>query len=317
MNFLEFLEQEKKKNFTNLFIWYLYTPNSRRFLFFILKILIVIKAIFKNKISFLNDLLPAFNKEKKAKLYHKIINFIKEEIQKYYCEKKFNKKECDILLFEHPVKGDDVIFHIKSIILQDSYHVKDFIKDDDYIVDAGANIGIFSIFAVQYAKNGKIFAFEPAKSTFEILKYNTSKYNNIIPLKLALGKFRGVNKIRVFKISKGVSTLLDSDVIDDFSKSFGEYKDEEIDVITLDDFIKENNIQKINFIKIDTEGYELNILEGAIETIKKFNPVIVVSAYHSPHHKIMIPQFILSINNKYKYKINKVGEEDFIFYIEK
>jgi hypothetical protein len=63
------------------------------------------------------------------------------------------------------------------------------------------------------------------------------------------------------------------------------------------------------------EGYELKVLGGCKETIKKYSPVIAVSAYHEPSDKVKMPQLILSFNPNYKYKLNKIGEEDFIFYI--
>lgn len=236
-------------------------------------------------------------------------------MEKSYCTEVFHKQNCRLYLFNNPVMGEDVIFHIKSIIIQDTYHAKEFIKNDSYIIDVGANIGIFSIFAAQLSKNGFVFSFEPQKDTFEILHKNSSFYKNIKIFKFALGDRERKEKILVFPISREISTMIDSDVSKKFTESFQEYFEEEVSVIPLDKFIRDNSIHKVDFIKIDTEGYELKILEGAKETIKKFKPIIAISAYHHPEHKAKIPEFILSLDREYKFKINTEGEEDFIFYI--
>jgi FkbM family methyltransferase len=312
---ITFLKEEKKRLIPNIFVIYMYTPNVYKVRMFLISLIMMVKAFFKRKINFQDIILYLINKNNT--FYFKMINFIREEFLKYYCKKTAKKDNCDFIIFKGPVKGDDVIFHVKSIILQDSYHVRDFIKEDSYVIDAGANIGIFSIFASQYAKNGKIYAFEPASETFKILKENTTYYENIEIFKLALGNENKKEKIRVFSISKGISTLVDSSVADQFSQNFGEFVEEEIEVIKLDDFLIQNKIPKIDFIKIDVEGYELKVLEGAKETIKKYSPVIVVSAYHTPSDKIKIPQLVLSLNPNYKYKLNEIGEEDYIFYIDK
>jgi len=311
---ISFLEEEKNKLIPNIFVIYMFTPNVYKARMFLINLIMVVKAFFKRKISFQDIKLYIVNKNNT--LYLKMINFIREEFLKYY-RKKVGEEDnrFNFIIFKGPVKGDNVLFQVKSIIIQDTYHVKDFVKEDSHVIDAGANIGIFSIFASQYAKSGKIYAFEPASETFKILKENTAYYENIEVFKLALGNENKKGKIRIFSISKEVSTLVDSSVADKFSQNFGEFIEEEIEVVKLDEFLMQNKIPKIDFIKIDVEGYELKVLDGAKETIKKYSPVIAVSAYHEPSDKVKMPQLILSFNPNYKYKLNKIGEEDFIFYI--
>jgi len=84
----------------------------------------------------------------------------------------------------------------------------------------------------------------------------------------------------------------------------------------IDTFIQKKNIN-VDFIKIDTEGYEKQILQGARETIKKFSPVIACSAYHLKGDKIEIPKLVQSINSNYHYKLLKRWEEDLIFWTDK
>ena len=67
----------------------------------------------------------------------------------------------------------------------------------------------------------------------------------------------------------------------------------------------------MDFLKIDTEGYEANILRGAAETIKKHKPIIAMSAYHKPEDKNELPKLLNSIT-PYDCVLSFSGEEDFI-----
>lgn len=92
---------------------------------------------------------------------------------------------------------------------------------------------------------------------------------------------------------------------------------EDISMISIDCFVNDNNIKKVDFIKIDTEGYERQIIKGAKNTIKNFLPVIACSAYHLKDDKTEISALVKSINPNYKYRIEKRAEETLIFWIDK
>lgn len=66
---------------------------------------------------------------------------------------------------------------VKQIIISDQYCAREFIKDNAILIDAGANIGIFSLFAHSLTPNGKIYSFEPNKKTFSILQKNIIENN--------------------------------------------------------------------------------------------------------------------------------------------
>ena len=70
--------------------------------------------------------------------------------------------------------------------------------------------------------------------------------------------------------------------------------------ISIDDFVIRNNINDIGFIKMDIEGAEPIALEGAIETIKKFRPVLAIAIYHSMEDFINIPRWILNLDLGYE-----------------
>lgn len=205
---------------------------------------------------------------------------------------------------------------IREIFVKDQYCAQEFLKPDSVILDCGANIGIFSLYASFLSPKGRIYSFEPTKATFGILKKNiisNNLQNNIFVLNTALGDKKGKTKLIVSDNNMGGGNMiLDSDFLKGKESNYD--KTEFIEMTTIDDFIKENNIQKVDFIKIDTEGYEKQILKGGQKTIKKFHPVIACSAYHLPEDKKEIPKLVLEIEPNYKYRLEKRFEEDLIFW---
>lgn len=229
----------------------------------------------------------------------------------YFPQRKVTKREKYLFFFA-------LVALIKEIIIADQYCAKEFIKNDSVIIDAGANIGIFSLYASYLAPKGKIYSFEPVKSTFQILNKNIASNNlenSIFPYNLALGDKKGKAEIMTDSRSllRGASIILDSDFLKNRESDFD--KKESIEITTIDTFVKENNIARVDFIKIDTEGYEKQIIQGARNTIKEFSPVISCSAYHLKDDKIKIPELVKSIGPNYKYRLEKKMEEDLIFWV--
>jgi len=205
---------------------------------------------------------------------------------------------------------------IREIFLEDQYCAQEFLKPDSVILDCGANIGIFSLYASSLSPKGKIYSFEPTEGIFGILHKNivsNGLERRIFAYNLALGDKKRMAEIIIndnYNIT--ANTILDSDFLKGRESNYN--KKESVEMTTIDDFIRENNIQKVDFIKMDTEGYEKQILKGARLTIKKFHPVIACSAYHLPEDKKEIPKLVLEIEPNYKYRLEKRLEEDFIFW---
>ena len=80
--------------------------------------------------------------------------------------------------------------------------------------------------------------------------------------------------------------------------------EEEVTVTTLDDYVERNNI-KVGLIKVDIEGFEQNFLKGAIQTIKKQKPILLISIYHNYSDFYDIKPFIENLNLGYKFNIHK------------
>jgi FkbM family methyltransferase len=145
------------------------------------------------------------------------------------------------------------------------------LKEGDIVIDCGACFGYFAIQAAKIVgEKGKVIAFEPDKRNFEIFKDNvaSSKLNNCILVNKAL--FNKNTKI-------GISS--------NFEKSFIElgqgifHKDDEVDAITLDCELASLGIKHIDFMKMDVEGAELEIIDGSKEALKNTSN-LAIACYH-------------------------------------
>lgn len=152
---------------------------------------------------------------------------------------------------------------LNEIILYDVYNLykKQVIKKEDIIVDIGAHIGVFSVLAAKMARNGKVYSFEPFKETYKILEKN-KKINNL-------------KNLLVFK--KAISNKKEKSILyfnnSDFSTNSlikqDNMKEVLIECMRLEEVFKENSLKKIDFLKMDCEGSEYEILFNCSEDLLK------------------------------------------------
>ena len=175
--------------------------------------------------------------------------------------------------------------------------ILEFINEGDVIFDIGANIGCFSVpFAKKVGSNGKVYAFEPQKFIFNLLKKNAvcNELNNLQIFNNAIGDANTILELNDFDYSQsgnfGGITLTENYDNSVCAKIKGTKKNK-IKTLTLNNFL---NLKKCNFLKIDVELMESNVLKGAKEFIKKFRPIIWVENH------LGYPNYL----NKYLLKIN-------------
>jgi len=163
------------------------------------------------------------------------------------------------------------------------------IKKGDIVIDAGANIGMFSALASHLG--GIVYAFEPVKEIREKYLEKTAQLNpniNIVPL--ALSNNNGETLIK--------GGIGDSSII--FERQKDDTFSEIVKTITLDDWVKQNNIPKVDFIKADIEGAERLMLEGTQWVLKTYAPKLAICTYHLPDDKEVLTNLILQANPNYK-----------------
>jgi FkbM family methyltransferase len=153
------------------------------------------------------------------------------------------------------------------------------------VIDVGANIGKYSNQIKILSPDVEIYAFEPHPKTFVQLQ-SSAALHGYTALNSACGDIPGNLKLYDYAGSQDGSqhASLYEDVIEKIHKSSSTFSD--VQVIMLDNFIKERKINRIHLLKIDTEGNEMKVLMGAKEAISKriidiihfeFNEMNVVS----------------------------------------
>lgn len=184
------------------------------------------------------------------------------------------------------------------------------IDNGDIVFDCGANVGMFSAYAADCVGNGgKVFAFEPGMEEFNFLISNVKKNHleNVNPFCFAIGKEDNKGMLFLDKESLG-NRIVDK-------KKEGQSGEEilEIEIKSIDSFIAKNNIAKVDFIKMDIEGFERDALLGAKNIIQTFKPKLAICAYHKRDDFFELPVLIKKLNNEYEIKIRNVKNTLMVF----
>lgn len=176
------------------------------------------------------------------------------------------------------------------------------LPSDAVIFDIGANIGSMSLAFAKLTPEGQVYAFEPTSYAFakleENLSLNPSLAEHIKTIQMfASEKTAGDHEIEAYSSWK----------IDGSEKSVhplhgGTLKtdrEKKIPAISLDDFCDQNQIKKLDCIKIDTDGHELQVLKGASRTIEKFHPNIIfeIGLYVTEEYGIKFEDYFEFLTN--------------------
>jgi len=161
-------------------------------------------------------------------------------------------------------------------------------KSDHVVIDVGAHMGFFTL---KIAKNvKKVVAVEPDPVNFKFLAFNVrlNKLEDRVVLhNLALGERDG----QAFLDRSGYGFGR--------SKITTEKTDYLTKIKTVDNLISEDGLERVDLIKIDTEGSELEILEGAKETLQEYKPDLLLAAYHFNQEHLTLADYL----RKYGYNI--------------
>lgn len=195
----------------------------------------------------------------------------------WFTNKPFKKINIDG--YEFWVRGDNLLSRLIDVyVILESVHKNAYFKnpfnfsEDVTVIDIGAHIGAFTVYAAHRAKGGRVYAFEPFLSNYKVLERNVLSHNasNVSLFNLALA---GRNHERIL-------------YIDDFNSGGHSFikkakKGIPVNCLTLEEVLIENKISKCDFLKIDCEGAEYEILLNTpIEILKKIDQIAL--EYHSP-----------------------------------
>ena len=262
----------------------------------------------------------------KLSITKKFLSFIPEQLRFRFAKARYNYESPDIngIDIVAPIQNDGLVclVNTKDIIgwkifffgeyeLGTNRILKKHLKEDFTVIEAGANIGSETLIISKLLTKGKIYCFEPNPIVFERLKINISinELNNVAVYDIALGESDEPVHFNIYPkgfCNQGMS-----------SKYLDTPQTKKITVVqkTLDSFVIDNNIRSVDFIKMDIQGAEIDLIKGSIETIKNFRPAILTEADHYFSDIKVLYEMISSfgydiylINDQDTRKINSVNE---------
>jgi FkbM family methyltransferase len=167
-----------------------------------------------------------------------------------------------------------------------------FLPGNGIFFDIGANTGIYTLSAEKYIEPQNIYAFEPIPELHFRLK---RMFRNAHINKLALSDSTGIHNFKIPTIGKDEYKSrgkLNTEYIERGETNFRIIK---VRTSTLDSYVIENNISNIDFIKIDVEGNELQVIMGGVETLKRIRPVLQIEI-EQRHYNRNINEIIEFVN---------------------
>jgi len=140
-------------------------------------------------------------------------------------------------------------------------------------IDVGAYVGFFSLLAAHANAGGSVYAFEPMADVYARLQKNIAlnQLENIRCVPSAVGERDGTAEF--YHVSSGMPCS--SSLSLEFMQSASDVRSSTVPVVTLDRFARENGLDRIDLVKIDTESTEPQVLRGMVETIRRDRPIFM------------------------------------------
>lgn len=157
----------------------------------------------------------------------------------------------------------------------------------DVVIDAGSWIGDFAAYAS--VKGATVYAFEPIEAPYRYLLETARLNANILPVKKGLG-----DSETQAVMSDDDSYTLGNAILTDGQTGSA------VEITTVDAFVRDQRLARVDFIKADIEGYERHMLRGARETLARFAPKLALCTYHLPDDPEVLETLIKEANPAYE-----------------
>jgi FkbM family methyltransferase len=171
-------------------------------------------------------------------------------------------------------------------------YLEEYLDNPKVIIDVGANIGYSSKFFAKHYPQATVYAIEPVKDNFSCLVLNVAEYINIIPYNVAMGAARGELTLSLTHNAEKNLGMMSAYGVGVRAETVRMYPMDELPV------------KDVDFIKIDVEGYELEVLKGATNILNKYEPLIQMETNDDAH------EYLLEIG--YEYITRRSGDDFYV-----
>ncbi|MGE8288232.1 MAG: FkbM family methyltransferase [Stenotrophomonas sp.] len=185
-------------------------------------------------------------------------------------------------------------------ILFDQYQSEDFrVRPGEVIIDAGGFIGDTAVlFCAKTGNDCQVHAFELLDENIALFEHNL--HLNGVADRVVL------NKRALSDHSDGSLLIRQARLQGATSVGAGDGPGERIATITLDDYVAQHALHRVDLIKMDIEGSEIPALLGAVQTIRRFRPKLALCLYHKWDDVLTIPRFIAGLGIPYRFNFKWV-----------
>lgn len=205
------------------------------------------------------------------------------------------------------IRGAMTLFEIEQYA---HYTSGTFVKKGDVVIDGGGCYGDTAIyFANKAGATGCVHTFEFVPSNLRIMKRNLDLNPELKQrVTVAENALWDTSDQAVYVKDNGPGSRVDMDAFDGF--------DLQTQTLAIDDYVKRNDIDRVDFIKMDIEGAEGKALTGAEHTIRTMKPKLAICLYHSPEDFVRLPRLLDQYCPDYKFNLKHAtmhAEETVLF----
>ncbi len=240
-----------------------------------------------------------------------VLNILKTFNRDINIKHHYTKQNLNLNLYQH--KG--YWFYAKNRELDTVNSFKKVIKPNDFVIEVGGHIGYMSlIFADLIKPNGHLTVFEPGINNLPYIKKNTQSNNNIEIVEKGAGDENKKTSFFIENLTgQNNSFLKDYSVFDENNKNALNNATKiavEVDMITLDNYVFEEKNKTPNFIKIDVEGFEYQVLLGAKKLIAVCKTIFMIEV--TMNHKEIYNIFKEHHYNILNDKLENISLDEFV-----
>ncbi len=145
--------------------------------------------------------------------------------------------------------------------------LRHYLRNGMVVFDVGANIGEYTAYMLSVVPDLKIHCFEPVAETFALLQQRHENNPQACLNNFGLSDVEDIGHMKIYGEAYGINSLYDRRSSAASQPVYANYTKQQVTLQTLDNYVAEKNIAHIDFIKIDVEGHELKVLQGATQSL--------------------------------------------------